>query len=202
MWRQSHANHAGSRSSAERLGATPRSDAIVRSPSAPTRETTMPLQPPGGGPATSTPRPSSSAVTSCPARSSPRFDTVRAWEPSATTHAATFAACPPAAVCVVARASAPGASGSPRRTITSRSASPRVTTSTTYDRPMDGEHRGGRLGSFLFGGGLGASAALAAARRKRRLAEPERPGFHGLEAFEGAPCYREIVEKERDELEQ
>ena len=26
-------------------------------------------------------------------------------------------------------------------------------------------------------------------------------GF-GLGAFEGAPCYREIVEKERDELEQ
>src|SRR5512133_3399959 len=201
MWRQSHANHAGSRSSAESLGATPRSDAIVRSPSAPTRETTMPFRPPIAGPATSTPRASSSAVTTRPARSSPRFETVRACEPSATDHAATFAACPPGAVSVIASASAPEESGSPSRTITSRSASPRVTTSTTYDRPMDGEQRGGKLGSFVVGGVLGASAALAAARRRRRLSQPDRPVFQGLEAFEGAPCYREIVEKERDELE-
>ncbi len=67
---------------------------------------------------------------------------------------------------------------------------------------MDGEHRGGRLGSFVVGGVLGASAALAAARRRRRLAQADRPVLQGLEAFEGAPCYREIVEKERDELEQ
>jgi hypothetical protein len=67
---------------------------------------------------------------------------------------------------------------------------------------MDGEQRGGRLGSFVVGGLLGASAAVAAARRKRPRVQPERPVFQGLEAFEGAPCYREIVEKERDELEQ
>jgi hypothetical protein len=67
---------------------------------------------------------------------------------------------------------------------------------------MDGEQKGGRLGSFVVGGVLGASAALAAARRKRRLTPPEPQVFQGLEAFEGAPCYREIVEKERDELEQ
>ena len=67
---------------------------------------------------------------------------------------------------------------------------------------MDGEHRGGRLGSFVIGGLLGASAALAAARRRRRLAQPDRPVFQGLGAFEGAPCYREIVEKERDGSEQ
>jgi hypothetical protein len=67
---------------------------------------------------------------------------------------------------------------------------------------MDGEHRGGRLGSFVVGGVLGASAAIAAARRKRRLAQQDRPVVQGLEAFEGAPCYREIVEKEREELEQ
>ena len=66
---------------------------------------------------------------------------------------------------------------------------------------MDGEHRGGKLGSFVVGGVLGASAAVAAARRRRRLAQAGRPVFQGLEAFEGAPCYREIVEKERDELE-
>jgi hypothetical protein len=66
---------------------------------------------------------------------------------------------------------------------------------------MDGEHRNGRLDSFVVGGVLGASAALAAARRRRRRIEPQRPVFQALEAFEGAPCYREIVEKERDELD-
>lgn len=66
---------------------------------------------------------------------------------------------------------------------------------------MDGEERRGRLGSFVVGGLLGASAALAAARRRRRRSQPPRPVFQGLEAFEGAPCYRETVEKERDELE-
>jgi hypothetical protein len=66
---------------------------------------------------------------------------------------------------------------------------------------MDGEERRGRLGSFVVGGLLGASAALAAARRRRRRSQPQRPVFQGLEAFEGAPCFREVVEKERDELE-
>jgi hypothetical protein len=63
---------------------------------------------------------------------------------------------------------------------------------------MDGEQRGGRLGSFVVGGLLGASAAVAAARRRRRRAEPQPPLFQGLAAFEGAPCYREIVEKEKE----
>jgi hypothetical protein len=66
---------------------------------------------------------------------------------------------------------------------------------------MDGENRGSRLGSFIVGGLLGASATLAAARRRRRRAQPDRPVFQGLEAFESAPCYREIVEKKRDRLE-
>lgn len=66
---------------------------------------------------------------------------------------------------------------------------------------MDGEQRGGRLGSFVVGGLLGASAALAAARRRRRRDEPVRNTPQGLEAFEEAPCYREIVEQERSELQ-
>jgi hypothetical protein len=65
---------------------------------------------------------------------------------------------------------------------------------------MDGEQRRGRLSSFVVGGLLGASAALAAARRKRRR-EPARRTPQGLEAFEGAPCYHEVVARERDELE-
>jgi hypothetical protein len=66
---------------------------------------------------------------------------------------------------------------------------------------MDGEERRSRLGSFVVGGLLGASAALAAARRRRRRRQPPRHTPQGLQAFEGAPCYREIVEKERAELE-
>jgi hypothetical protein len=67
-----------------------------------------------------------------------------------------------------------------------------------YDRPMDGEQRRGRLGSFVVGGLLGASAALAAARRRRQREAPLRRTPQGLEAFEEAPCYEEIVEKERE----
>jgi len=53
----------------------------------------------------------------------------------------------------------------------------------------------------VVGGLLGASAALAAARRKRRRTPPPRRTPQGLQAFEGAPCYREIIEKEREELQ-
>ena len=62
---------------------------------------------------------------------------------------------------------------------------------------MDGDERRGRLSSFVVGGVVGASAALAAARRKRPRRAQARRTPQGLEAFEGAPCYREIVEKER-----
>jgi hypothetical protein len=66
---------------------------------------------------------------------------------------------------------------------------------------MDGEQRRGRLSSFVVGGLVGASAALAAARRRRRRGATSRRTPQGLEAFEGAPCYDEVVERERDELE-
>ena len=59
---------------------------------------------------------------------------------------------------------------------------------------FDDEERGGRLRSFVLGSLLGASAVLAAARRKRP-ARKVRPA--GLAAFEDAPCYLETVERER-----
>jgi hypothetical protein len=66
---------------------------------------------------------------------------------------------------------------------------------------MDGEQRRGRLSTFVVGGLVGASAALAAARRRRRRGAAARRTPQGLEAFEGAPCYHEVVERERGELQ-
>jgi hypothetical protein len=51
-----------------------------------------------------------------------------------------------------------------------------------------------RLRSFVIGGLVGASAALAAVRRKRPRPRPTQPG---LAAFEDAPCYRETLDRER-----
>lgn len=59
---------------------------------------------------------------------------------------------------------------------------------------MDDDARRGRLRSFLIGGLLGASAVIAAARRKRT---PRRRTPVGLAAFEDAPCYEETLERER-----
>jgi hypothetical protein len=59
---------------------------------------------------------------------------------------------------------------------------------------MDRESQSGRLRSFVIGSLVGASAALAAVRRKRPRRRPTPPG---LAAFEDAPCYRETVERER-----
>ena len=46
----------------------------------------------------------------------------------------------------------------------------------------------------MLGGIVGASAVLAAARRRQPVPTP-RP-VRGLAAFEEAPCYRELAEEE------
>jgi hypothetical protein len=61
---------------------------------------------------------------------------------------------------------------------------------------MDGESGRSRLSSFVLGGLVGASAAIAAARSRRPRRRPARRTPQGLAAFESAPCYREIVERE------
>jgi hypothetical protein len=58
---------------------------------------------------------------------------------------------------------------------------------------MDREAQSGRLRSFLIGGVVGASAVLAAAKRKRPRRRQTSPG---LSAFEDAPCYRETLQRE------
>jgi hypothetical protein len=63
---------------------------------------------------------------------------------------------------------------------------------------MDGDAQRGRLRTFVLGGLVGASAVLAAARR-RRAGAAKRPPRAGLAAFEDAPCYLELVERERVE---
>jgi hypothetical protein len=62
---------------------------------------------------------------------------------------------------------------------------------------MDEERSRTRFRSFVLGGLVGASAVLAAARRRRPGRKRTTP--IGLAAFEEAPCYQEIVEQERRE---
>jgi hypothetical protein len=63
---------------------------------------------------------------------------------------------------------------------------------------VDGGERRGRLRTFLLGGLVGASAAIAAVNRRRR-AQRRRGRARGLAAFESAPCYLELLERERDD---
>jgi hypothetical protein len=67
---------------------------------------------------------------------------------------------------------------------------------------MDGGDRGKRVRSFLLGSVLGASAAVATARRRREVGRRRRARLDqppGLAAFEGAPCYAELFEDDAGE---
>ena len=59
---------------------------------------------------------------------------------------------------------------------------------------MDDDLRRSRIRTFLIGGVVGASAVLAAVRRRRPV--PRRTPV-GMAAFEEAPCYEETLERER-----
>jgi hypothetical protein len=65
---------------------------------------------------------------------------------------------------------------------------------------VDGGERRGGVKAFLLGGLVGASAAVAAVNRRRRV-QRRRGRPRGLAAFESAPCYLELLERERDEHE-
>jgi hypothetical protein len=60
--------------------------------------------------------------------------------------------------------------------------------------------RGKRIRSFLIGGLVGSAAGLVAAGRMRVPRRPAKRETHaGLAAFEQAPCYAELVEREARE---
>ena len=61
---------------------------------------------------------------------------------------------------------------------------------------MDAQDRRGRLRSFALGGLVGAAGAIATARRLRPPSRRPRNAPAGLAAFEDAPCFLEIVERE------
>jgi hypothetical protein len=56
--------------------------------------------------------------------------------------------------------------------------------------------RESRLRPFLLGGLVGGVVALAADRLTASRRRPRRPGPPGLAAFEEAPCFRELLERE------
>src|SRR2546426_7565331 len=65
-------------------------------------------------------------------------------------------------------------------TTTSRSRSPRVQTSIAYDPGMDEDRRGGRLRSFVIGGGVrGAPGPAPRGGARRRGAAPPAPAGGG-----------------------
>ena len=63
---------------------------------------------------------------------------------------------------------------------------------------MDGVERRGWFRTFVLGSVVGASAALAAGSRRRRV-QRRRSHPRGLAAFESAPCYLELIEGEREQ---
>jgi hypothetical protein len=63
---------------------------------------------------------------------------------------------------------------------------------------MDGERRRrDRVRSLMIGGLLGASAVFATGKRSKRRTRRGTPA--GLAAFESAPCFRELLERERSD---
>jgi len=61
---------------------------------------------------------------------------------------------------------------------------------------MPEESRRSRLRSFALGSLVGVAGTIATARRLRAPARPPRRAQAGLAAFEDAPCFLEVVERE------
>ena len=61
---------------------------------------------------------------------------------------------------------------------------------------MPDESRRRRLRSFALGGIVGAAGTIATVRRLRHPSRRPRDAQAGLAAFEDAPCFLEVVERE------
>jgi len=61
---------------------------------------------------------------------------------------------------------------------------------------MDEQSRRARLRSFALGGLVGAAGTIATVRRLRHPARRPHSAPAGLAAFEDAPCFLELVERE------
>jgi hypothetical protein len=61
---------------------------------------------------------------------------------------------------------------------------------------MEGPRQRSPLRSFALGGLVGAAGAIATVRRLRAPSRRPRDAPAGLAAFEDAPCFLEIVERE------
>ena len=61
---------------------------------------------------------------------------------------------------------------------------------------MEGERRRSPLRSFVLGGLVGAAGAIATVRRLKTPSRRPRDAPAGLAAFEDAPCFLEVVERE------
>jgi hypothetical protein len=64
------------------------------------------------------------------------------------------------------------------------------------ERRRRSSSRRDRLRSFVLGGAVGAAGTIATARRLRRPSRRPRDAPAGLAAFEDAPCFLELVERE------
>ena len=132
-----------------------------------------------------------------PRRVVPRFAMQRASAPSSAAQAATLAAWPPAPARFAARTSPPGASGSAEHARPRRAIRHRMSRSARHNRPMDGERT--RESARLPAGrgrrrlGRGRGCPPPPDGRRRREQRLERPA--GLAAFEGAPCFEELLEE-------
>jgi hypothetical protein len=63
---------------------------------------------------------------------------------------------------------------------------------------VEGSAGKSRLGSFLLGGLLGGLAGLAASRRRPGRQPPLPKAQPGLAAFEAAPCYQELLQRNEE----
>jgi hypothetical protein len=65
---------------------------------------------------------------------------------------------------------------------------------------VDGDHKRARVRSFVLGGLVGASAALATARRRRDIAKRRRDRrlLPAGSRPESAPCFQELLDEEQE----